>query len=295
LEKSLLQPRNDYVFKRIFGDPRNVEILKVFLASILKISKEEFIDLKLVDTNQKAEKRNDKLSIIDVKVELKNGDQILIELQVERDKEMRRRITFYNARAFGSQLSKGENYYAIDRSIAIVISVEHKIIEEGNNYSYNFKLYDKENDVEFTDAFQINVLDIRNLPENGNDELIDWLKFIKATEREEFEVLASQNLAINEAYSVLKRLSANEKERIEAEDREKSIRDHISRIAQAMEEGEARGKAEGEAIGEARGKAEGEINKAIDVAKKMLNKGKTIEEIAEFTDLSFEEINKLKN
>ena len=46
---------------------------------------------------------------------------------------------------------------------------------------------------------------------------------------------------------------------------------------------------------EARGKAEGETKKAIEIAKKMLIKGKDIAEIIEFTDLSTEQIQKLKS
>ena len=46
--------------------------------------------------------------------------------------------------------------------------------------------------------------------------------------------------------------------------------------------------------GEARGKVLGERNKQIEIAKKMLNKNKPIEEIMEFTGLTEEEINKLK-
>ena len=46
--------------------------------------------------------------------------------------------------------------------------------------------------------------------------------------------------------------------------------------------------------GEARGKIIGEKQKQIEIAKKMLNKNKPIEEIAEFTGLTEEEVNKLK-
>ena len=41
------------------------------------------------------------------------------------------------------------------------------------------------------------------------------------------------------------------------------------------------------------GKAEGKAERDIEIAKKMLTKGKAIEEIMEFTDLSLAEIQKL--
>lgn len=47
--------------------------------------------------------------------------------------------------------------------------------------------------------------------------------------------------------------------------------------------------------GKAEGEVKGESKKAIEIAKKMLAKGKDIKEIAEFTDLSESEIKKLQS
>ena len=58
-----------------------------------------------------------------------------------------------------------------------------------------------------------------------------------------------------------------------------------------LQAAEARGKKEGVAEGEARG----EEKKAIAMAKKMLLKNKSIDEIVEFTDLTKEQIEKLKS
>lgn len=69
------------------------------------------------------------------------------------------------------------------------------------------------------------------------------------------------------------------------------------------EEGLIEGEAKGIEIGLTEGFIEGEIvgidkgeyNKAIEIAKKMLLKNKPIEEIMEFTELTIEEINKIKS
>ena len=60
-------------------------------------------------------------------------------------------------------------------------------------------------------------------------------------------------------------------------------------------EGEARGKIIGREEGMKEGRKEGEKQKQIEIAKKMLNKNKPIEEIMEFTGLTKEETNELKN
>ena len=50
---------------------------------------------------------------------------------------------------------------------------------------------------------------------------------------------------------------------------------------------------EGERIGEARGEDRGRKEKALAIARKMLNRGRPIEEIAEDTGLTIDEIRKL--
>ena len=54
-----------------------------------------------------------------------------------------------------------------------------------------------------------------------------------------------------------------------------------------------KGKLEGEKIGIEKGKAEGANEKAIEVAKKMLSMGLSIEQISEATGLSIDDLRKL--
>ena len=56
-----------------------------------------------------------------------------------------------------------------------------------------------------------------------------------------------------------------------------------------------KGKLEGIAEGKLEGIAEGQSKKAIEIAKKMLARGKSIDEIAELTELSKKEIEALKH
>lgn len=62
-----------------------------------------------------------------------------------------------------------------------------------------------------------------------------------------------------------------------------------------LEEGLAKGEARGLAKGEARGLAKGEIRTTQNIAKKMLLAGQPDALISEFTGLSLEQINHLKN
>ena len=126
-------------------------------------------------------------------------------------------------------------------------------------------------------------------------DLLDaWLKFLTNTADKE----TLKEKKIHKAYDALMRVSADDEVREIYRLREKTENERISEQVTALEEGIKKGKAagliEGEKIGIEKGRAEGEHKKAIETAKKMIAKGLSIEDIAEFTGLSVEEINQLQ-
>ncbi|MCL2124971.1 MAG: Rpn family recombination-promoting nuclease/putative transposase, partial [Oscillospiraceae bacterium] len=70
---SLLPVKSDFVFKLIFGDQRNVDILAAFLRSVLDIPDDEYDQLTIVDPYLKKESEDDKYSILDVKLHTVSG------------------------------------------------------------------------------------------------------------------------------------------------------------------------------------------------------------------------------
>jgi len=64
-------------------------------------------------------------------------------------------------------------------------------------------------------------------------------------------------------------------------------------IRTEREEGRMEGRIEGRIEGKMEGKMEGKKEKALDIARKLKQKGVTTEDIADFTELSIDEINKL--
>jgi predicted transposase/invertase (TIGR01784 family) len=106
--KKLLKPRNDYVFKRIFGDVRNKDILASFLRCALCLGEDDLAELEITDPYTKSEKENDKTGILDIRCKTKLGKYIGIEIQVANDPAMRKRVIFSNSKHFSAQLLKGE-------------------------------------------------------------------------------------------------------------------------------------------------------------------------------------------
>ena len=105
--------------------------------------------------------------------------------------------------------------------------------------------------------------------------------------RTEIVYSTRENKEIKEAVKELEIVSRSERLRRIAELREKAIRDEQSAMALATE----RGVEQGMRLGE----KNGEHNSKIKIAKNLLKKEMKLEDIAEVTGLSIEEIEKLEN
>ncbi|MDR1647089.1 MAG: Rpn family recombination-promoting nuclease/putative transposase, partial [Zoogloeaceae bacterium] len=105
-------------------------------------------------------------------------------------------------------------------------------------------------------------------------ELWAWLEFLKAQSKEELEMLAKEHPTVQPAVTKLLRLSESERARVLYEDREKARRDALS------------WREEAEMLGEARAQQ--------DIARKLLELGRPVEEVMIATGLSREAVLAMK-
>ena len=82
MRQILLSPKSDFIFKLIFGDENNSDILADFLMAVLDLPESEYDRITLVDPHLKQMFPGDKLGILDVKLHTKTGKVIDIEIQV---------------------------------------------------------------------------------------------------------------------------------------------------------------------------------------------------------------------
>ena len=119
---SLLPVTSDFVFKLIFGDQRNVDILAEFLKAVLDIPDDEYDHITIVDSYVKKESQDDKYGILDVKVHTKNGTVINVEIQVCPIPEMKHRSVYFISKMVTEQMASGRNHSDIKRSVSIIIT-----------------------------------------------------------------------------------------------------------------------------------------------------------------------------
>ena len=107
------------------------------------------------------------------------------------------------------------------------------------------------------------------------------MRFMETNDEGELEMLATKSPELKKAVGVLKELSADERTRMIAEDREKFRRDMASRVDGARREGHEEGREEG-------------YQKAnLENARKMKELGFSVENIRVITGLPEEVIEKL--
>ena len=228
----VLSPKLDLIFKLLFGTEGSIEILTDFLLSVLKLSPSEYDKITIANPFLLQEYKGGKLGILDVKLTLKSGKVINIEIQVDSMPAMKSRILFYTSKLVIEQICESDPYDKIKRVISIVIT-DHPLIEENDRFHHQFGLYDLENKVLLTDILEIHTLEIpkarKHFDETQDTQLLNWMKFLDAKTEEELNVLAQKSPAMKKATLRLLELSADEKARQLYEARLKEQRDNYSR------------------------------------------------------------------
>jgi predicted transposase/invertase (TIGR01784 family) len=276
----LLPPSMDIVFKRLFGDERNKDILADLLTEIFgfKITQDS---ITLTDPHLKRDYPKDKLGILDVKLKLADKTIVNVEMQVGNLKNIRKRLEYYISNMMTEQLKESDEYAALVPVVMIVISKD-KLLPETDKFHCEFGTLEKTEYFEFHRLRTIHTFELPKLPKRGNNKLVDWLTFINSKEKGEFMTLAQECKHLSRALDALENTSANAETRSLYFSRLMAIRDEKARIAYGIEKGIEEGmekikekvKAEGRAEGRAEGKAEG-MDKIIE----LIEKGLSVDEI----------------
>ncbi len=250
-------------------------MLADFLAAVLNLPVISQ-DLTVIDPHSLSNKRDDKISVLDVKVRSKEFGDIDVEVQVEMHHDLWKRWQYYTSKMYTEGIRSGEAYSSLKHAVSIVI-LDGCLIKGDAAYHHRFRLYDAENKLAYPDSMEINLLEIPKRKDDGT-ALSRWLKFFAARSEEDFMSLAQMNPAMDEAWGVIKYLSGDEQERALAESREKARRDLVAMYDTGREEG----------------REEGLQHERRRVALSMLNLDIPEEKILAATGLSKEQLDKLK-
>lgn len=239
MKSLLLNPKIDFVFKKIFGSEEHPEVLISFLNAVLK-QKNKIVEVEIKNSDIEKAYIEDKFSRLDVKAKTNNKEIINIEIQLKNEYNMIQRSLYYWSKLYEDQLNEGDRYDKLSRTICINI-LDFKYLKN-NRFHNGYRLKEIETNEELTDLQEIHFIEIPKLKKlSTEEEVIDmlegWVEFLRDPESEVVRKLEMTTKEIREAKDELYRLSRNEKERELYFLREKSLKDEISALANAREKG----------------------------------------------------------
>jgi len=247
MRRTLLNPKIDFVFKKIFGSADHPDILISFLNAVLK-PQNPITSVEIKNSDLEKEYIEDKFSRLDVKALTRNREIINIEIQLKNEYNMIQRSLYYWSKLYEEQLSEGDRYDKLSRTVCINI-LDFKYLKN-DRFHNGYRLKEIETNEELTDLQEIHFIEIPKLKTfDSAEEIVDllegWVEFLRDPESEVIRKLEMSNKEIREAKDELYRLSRNSKERELYYLREKSLRDEISALANAEEKGLQQGLMQG--------------------------------------------------
>ncbi|MBS0186318.1 MAG: Rpn family recombination-promoting nuclease/putative transposase [Proteobacteria bacterium] len=289
-----LDPKNDLAFKRIFGTPRNADILIHFLNDILNLKDHPIQTVKFLKSNQDPKIAAERQSIVDVLCEDEKHDKFIIEMQVARDPGFIKRAQYYASKTYINQRDDGVKYKDL-KNVRFLAIYDATLFPQKSNYISHHEMRDiktQENDL---DSFKFVFLELAKFTDQKEDLktiIQKWAYFFKhasETSEEDLAQIIGSDAILGKAYHELDRFGWSKEELLEYE----SVDMKIASVKGALEVSYLEGEAKGRAEGEAKGRTEGELltlkKTVMQMVKAKINKD-IISQVTGLTGEKIEEI-----
>ena len=279
-KREALLPTNDLLFKRIYGKEGSEKITEDFIKAFLglDVTIEKLQDSKALDINY----IDKKAGVLDVLVTNKDGTKINLEMQVGHYTNVEERFCFYGFELFTEQFQKGLQYNEAKKTIGVLILKDDYSKYKGcEDYILSWKLREeKYHDLILTDKLELCIISLEKIKKkvalgeiSDKDQIAIWTKFL-LNPKELKEEDMNENKEVKEAYDKYNEMIDDVEVRRAAFKRQLDIMEKHAAKQDGINEGKE------------------EAQKQI--AKKLLDRGMSIDEIMEITDLTKEEIEDLK-
>jgi predicted transposase/invertase (TIGR01784 family) len=195
---------------------------------------------------------DDKGSVLDLLVRLADGTVADVEMQVERRSGFRKRALYYWARAFTSQLVRGQEYVRLRPAVLVVFLCYEETA--ATRLHSEFRVLETHDHQLFSEELGLHLIELPKLGRMTEEEqtaernLVRWAKFFTARTDEQFIEAAQEDKMVEKVLDYLERLSAKADVRLLAERREMAQLMYRMEQTENRLEAEAKGKAEGKVL-----------------------------------------------
>src|SRR2546423_725357 len=187
-----IDPKVDYVFKRLFGRQPNLALSIHLLNAVLQPpSDQRVVDLELLNPFNDKDRLDDKLSIVDIKARDQSGRQFNVEMQILAQRYYEKRILYYGTRLHQQQLYEGEDYRLLRPTISISF-LDHVLFPQVPDYHLRFRLLEASHHFPLTDDLEFHLLELPKFKKSEAElasGLDIWLYFLRHAAKMDTEAL----------------------------------------------------------------------------------------------------------
>lgn len=266
-----LDPKLDITFKLLFS--RYPELLRNMLEAVLGEAIEK---LTILNPAVLGELARDKKIELDLRVQLKNGTRIAVEMQIRFDDTLADRFVYYAAREHGSQLARGADYSDL-RATIVVVWMLQPLVAELEQYHSIFELRERSTQRLLSSKLAIHVLQLAHIDapsapvlSPAEAALRRWGRFLLAATDRELNALENEDPIMTTARTALDELSQDPDAARAARYREEEVKLNQIAIAHAARRAKREGELEGELKGELKGKLEGELKGKLEAKREAI-------------------------
>ena len=280
---------DDEVFKLVFGRESSKDVMIEFLN--LVIDDRRIVDLEFMDKEMKAVDRNKKDSTYDMFCKTDDGSRIIVEVQRRKQPFYPERALYYSTFQIQHQVDSGsENYDFLPVYVINILDFNIKQNNENPNVKTIYRLYERDSHSILTDRLTfvfIELMKFNKKLEELKCNILDGIYFcLKNMPSLTKRPVLLDNEIFKKIFRIAELVNMDADTRLKVINKMTTERDLRNQMAyarqEAIEEGLAEGLAKGLAEGLAKGRAE--------MATKLLAKGMSVEDIAEVTEMSIDEI-----
>ncbi|MBB3698833.1 Rpn family recombination-promoting nuclease/putative transposase [Flammeovirga yaeyamensis] len=269
-----INPFTDFGFKKIFGEEANKDILIDFLNSVLP-AEDQIYELNYKSTEHLPSNDTDRKAIYDLYCENELGEKFIVELQRAEQTHFKDRTIYYSSFPIQEQAKKGKGWDYELKAVYVISIMDFIFDENDEDFHHIVELKNQKNKV-FYDKLKFVYLELPKFRKQENElksNFDKWLYLLNnITTFEQMPTVLKEHIF----RKVLKiaEYTALPKQDQEIYDEDlKRFRDYIN----TLDTRERRGAQK----------------KAIETAKKILKMGLSIEQVAEATGLSIDEVKQL--
>lgn len=157
-QKFIMLPSVDFCFQELMEDE---EVRRGFIGAFLRIPPEEILDMELLPKKLRKKYKEEKYGILDVRVRLREGEQLNIEMQSIAYDYWQERSLFYLGKMYVDQIHEGEDYDKLKKCIHVGI-LDFTLFEHERYYSCFHIWEDTIRDM-YSDKFELSCQSLRSM------------------------------------------------------------------------------------------------------------------------------------